>query len=412
MKSSGSPFDRFYEKGKSHGRSHEGAFIYAAQKYVEVQFEKRGLAYDDQLQGRLARDAFQKYSKEKDRGLPHGASWNLTSEYIRERVTAWDERLEREAVSARRPAGAFDNFDDTNGALPSRYTRRPRAREPEYVPDESRGSRFDEDMRRPRAQAHLTRVPQEEPSPRRQPSPRPTGRGKYDFPAPEYPSDRDPWAKDEYARPAPPMPTGQGKYHFPAPEYPSDSKHHHHHGRAPEPEYTSSSRPRPRYKPEEKGYDNGRGYSAQTQRPRHTDSRARSPEPEPYRDSHRPRYETRGPTSSSSKSHSRPHHETREPPSPSFRRPRTPPPAADDFCGDPKPTKCFYHVLGITRSASADEVKKAYRKISLKHHPDRAGPNAMTVATNKMSEINQANDVLGDAVQRHYYDETGRYKSR
>jgi DnaJ-class molecular chaperone len=74
---------------------------------------------------------------------------------------------------------------------------------------------------------------------------------------------------------------------------------------------------------------------------------------------------------------------------------------------------CFYTVLGITRSATADEINKAYRKMSLKHHPDRAPVGAgKTAATNKMAEINQANDVLSDPEAKAYYDRTGRSRSR
>lgn len=409
------PFDDFYEVAKNRGRNHQSAFIYAAQKYVEIVFEKKSLiACDDHLQGDLAEHAFRKYSKEQNRGHSHQISWNMTSAWIREQVAIMDDR-ERKESSTRRPAGAFDSFDNMHDTLPSRgtSTRHPKPCEYENVPNNGRGSLFEEDVRHRRAQAHSIWFPRDEPSPRRQP-PVPEGRGKYNSPAPKYASDRK-----DYERPAPPRPAGPGKYHFPEPEYPigprapppmptGKGKY-----KFPEPEYPSGSRPRaqPRYEHADEGYDSGRGYNARTYRPRHAESRARSPSPEPYRYSRRPRYETREPSSSSSQPRPRPRHETREPHS-SSQRPRSPPPAADDLCLDPKPTTCFYVVLGIERSASDDEVKEAYRKMSLKHHPDRAGPNAKTVATNKMAEINQANDVLSDAIQRHYYNETGRYKSR
>jgi hypothetical protein len=72
-----------------------------------------------------------------------------------------------------------------------------------------------------------------------------------------------------------------------------------------------------------------------------------------------------------------------------------------------KPSTCLYTVLNISRSASADEIKTAYRKMSMKHHPDRAAGAYRARATAKMAEINQANDVLGDVVKRRYYDRTG-----
>ncbi|KAF2655301.1 heat shock protein DnaJ, partial [Lophiostoma macrostomum CBS 122681] len=65
-----------------------------------------------------------------------------------------------------------------------------------------------------------------------------------------------------------------------------------------------------------------------------------------------------------------------------------------------------YVVLGMSRSATADELKAAYRKLSLKNHPDRVkgGEAARKAATDKMAEINRAYDVLKDEKQRGWYD--------
>ena len=75
-----------------------------------------------------------------------------------------------------------------------------------------------------------------------------------------------------------------------------------------------------------------------------------------------------------------------------------------------KPPVDLYIVLGVSRSASADELKAAHRKLSLKNHPDRVqGGEAMKKkATDKMAEINRAYDVLKDEKQRSCYDRTGR----
>jgi curved DNA-binding protein CbpA len=68
---------------------------------------------------------------------------------------------------------------------------------------------------------------------------------------------------------------------------------------------------------------------------------------------------------------------------------------------------CYYIILGISPLASADDIRKAYRKLSMKHHPDRVMSANKAKATDKMAEINQANDVLSDAKKRMYYDQTG-----
>lgn len=65
----------------------------------------------------------------------------------------------------------------------------------------------------------------------------------------------------------------------------------------------------------------------------------------------------------------------------------------------------LYHVLGVPRTASADEIKKAYRKLALKYHPDQNPGNK--VAEDKFKEINAAYSVLGDEQKRAQYDRYG-----
>ena len=61
----------------------------------------------------------------------------------------------------------------------------------------------------------------------------------------------------------------------------------------------------------------------------------------------------------------------------------------------------YYDVLGIGKSASADEIKKAFRKAAIEHHPDKGGEEA------KFKEINEAYEVLKDTSKRQRYDQFG-----
>jgi curved DNA-binding protein len=65
----------------------------------------------------------------------------------------------------------------------------------------------------------------------------------------------------------------------------------------------------------------------------------------------------------------------------------------------------YYEVLGIARTASADEIKKAYRKLARKYHPD-VNPGDKTVEE-KFKEINEAYQVLSDQEKRNRYDQLG-----
>lgn len=67
--------------------------------------------------------------------------------------------------------------------------------------------------------------------------------------------------------------------------------------------------------------------------------------------------------------------------------------------------KDYYKVLGITKSASQDEVKKAFRKMAVKYHPDKNPGDKK--AEEKFKEANEANEVLGDADKRKKYDDLG-----
>ena len=66
--------------------------------------------------------------------------------------------------------------------------------------------------------------------------------------------------------------------------------------------------------------------------------------------------------------------------------------------------KDYYKILGIARTASEDDIKKAYRKMALRFHPDK---NKSAGAEEKFKEIAEAYEVLSDKRKRDIYDKYG-----
>lgn len=64
--------------------------------------------------------------------------------------------------------------------------------------------------------------------------------------------------------------------------------------------------------------------------------------------------------------------------------------------------KDYYQILGVSKGAGADDIKKAYRKLAHEHHPDKQGGNEA-----KFKEINEAYQVLSDDKKRQQYDQFG-----
>src|SRR3989344_9631537 len=62
----------------------------------------------------------------------------------------------------------------------------------------------------------------------------------------------------------------------------------------------------------------------------------------------------------------------------------------------------YYEILGVNKTASADELKKAYRRLAIQYHPDKDGGDE-----SKFKEVNEAYEVLKDPSKRQRYDQFG-----
>lgn len=76
----------------------------------------------------------------------------------------------------------------------------------------------------------------------------------------------------------------------------------------------------------------------------------------------------------------------------------------------PSTGKDYYKILGVARDAKDDEIKKAYRKLAVRWHPDKNPDNAAEAAE-KFKEVAEAYDVLSDATKRQVFDAYGEGES-
>ena len=67
----------------------------------------------------------------------------------------------------------------------------------------------------------------------------------------------------------------------------------------------------------------------------------------------------------------------------------------------------FYDVLGVAKGASDDDIKKAYRKLAMKYHPDRNQGDKAKEAEEQFKEVKEAYEMLSDAKKRAAYDQFG-----
>ena len=65
----------------------------------------------------------------------------------------------------------------------------------------------------------------------------------------------------------------------------------------------------------------------------------------------------------------------------------------------------YYEVLGVSRNASAQELKKAFKKLAMKYHPDRNPDDSQ--AAEKFKELSEAYEILSDDQKRQTYDNFG-----
>src|SRR5690348_16186477 len=76
----------------------------------------------------------------------------------------------------------------------------------------------------------------------------------------------------------------------------------------------------------------------------------------------------------------------------------------------PTQTKDYYATLGVKKTATAEDIRKAFRKLARKYHPD-VNPGDKK-AEEKFKEISEANDILGDEKKRKIYDQLGFYSDQ
>lgn len=69
--------------------------------------------------------------------------------------------------------------------------------------------------------------------------------------------------------------------------------------------------------------------------------------------------------------------------------------------------KDYYNILGVSRDAGKNEIKRAYKRLSIKYHPDKTPEKEREAAKEKFHEVSEAYEVLSDEEKRKLYDQYG-----
>ncbi|KAH7075908.1 hypothetical protein BKA63DRAFT_565953 [Paraphoma chrysanthemicola] len=395
MSSSRHGFDYYYEKARDNGRSRDGAFEYAAHKYLDMVYDLQNFSEDEVIREDLVLSMLTRYHEQRDRHNTHKEALTHVLRWAREEVEHHIEKVSAANRGRKGNRDAFEGLEDLLDALPEdvlgsvwhtrgadgrrmppmtaglgEYTMPPPIYNDIRAAQEAAGlggRTYRAEERRPDGGMRDERGPHRTSSYFTCTEERRPGRsGRDDYTAPRYTSS---YTTEER------RPGGSGRCE----EYASSR-------------YTSA-------------------YATEDRRPR---AHARSPSPSrryPFNHSQRPSY-----SSSSSSNHSYSSSSSYDHPRPSYTtrthrpRPRSPSPPPDPYSDYIKPATDLYIVLNLPRSATTADIKTARRKLGLLYHPDKAKSQRLSEkeATEKMREINFACDVLGDEGGRKWYDRTGR----
>jgi hypothetical protein len=434
--SSFSVFEHAHKKATRNGRSRPEAVTYALNKYFLDLCDSLDLRTDEETQECVVKEGVEAYRAAGRAGDTHDEAAKDATNRIKRMVKdairkdGGKSRPEKIHTSSHRPKRKpLDDYEDMFESLPKLEPCRSHTDHSSHAHTGRRPSHHDDDdhhhtpvhshASRPTAGHHGSHSYAGHSG--RQAPPMPAGTGRFNFPEPEYRDDRTGPARSNTTQECRPS-TGHvsGGRSYSTNEYrPSDARK----PSGPSRLYTTEG-----YRPSAGGWsgfssnapsgghhysgtDGSKGYEwsstsysktsySYDQAPHTHSSSYSSTGPSPHSPPPRSHsYQTYEPSGSQHNDHSRPpprSYHTFEP-SEHSKRPPTPPPPADR-----KPPMCFYKVLGIPRTATEEDIKTAYRKLSLGCHPDRP-----TGSTEKMAELNQANDVLSDLEKRKYHDTTG-----